>query len=171
MSDSCLSIHISAFISQHLYISGSSARSMSLESQHLCISGSSAKSMSSDSYLSIHMYLRILCKIHISEFIFQHPYISQEPLEDPCFLIHISASICISGPSAKSMFPIHILISLTSDFVPCAGKTQILTSGDAFCVAVSRENSPVEIRGSVSRRCNANFDLRRRVLCGPTQRK
>ena len=52
-----------------------------------------------------------------------------------------------------------------------AGETQILTSGDAFCVALRRENSPAEIRGSVSRRRNANFDLRRRVLCGPAQAK
>ena len=52
-----------------------------------------------------------------------------------------------------------------------AGETHILTSGDAFCVALRRENSPAEIRGSVSRRRNANFDLRRRVLCGPAQGK
>ena len=38
-------------------------------------------------------------------------------------------------------------------------------------MAVRRENSPAEIRGSVSRRRNANFDLRRRVLCGPAQGK
>ena len=54
---------------------------------------------------------------------------------------------------------------------PCAGETQILTSGDAFCVALRRENNPAEIRGSVSRRRNANLELRRRVLCGPAQRK
>ena len=52
-----------------------------------------------------------------------------------------------------------------------AGETQILTSGDVFCVALRRENSPAEIRGSVSRRRNGNFELRRRVLCGPAQGK
>ena len=48
---------------------------------------------------------------------------------------------------------------------------QILISGDAFYVALRRENSPAKIRGSVSRRRNANFDIRRRVLCGPAQGK
>ena len=38
-------------------------------------------------------------------------------------------------------------------------------------MALRRENSPAEIRGSVSRRRNANFDLRRRVLCGLVQGK
>ena len=38
-------------------------------------------------------------------------------------------------------------------------------------MALRRENSPAEIRGSVSRRRNANFELRRRVLCGPAQGK
>ena len=110
VSDSCLSIHVSASI----YISGSSARSMSLESQHLCISGFSTRSMSSDSCLSIHysnmdplqdprlwahvsasLYLRNLCKIHVSGSVNKHPYVSQDPLQDPCLRIHVSASICI----------------------------------------------------------------------------
>ena len=65
-------------------------------SQHLCVSGSSARSMSLDSCLSIHVYLRIPCKIHVSGFMSQHPYVSQDPLQDPCCRIHSSAAICIS---------------------------------------------------------------------------
>ena len=97
-------------------------------SQHLCISGSSARSMSPDPYISIHMYLRILWKIHVSGFMAQHPYVSQDSLQDPrlrihvsassylrilckihvsdsCLSIHVSASMCISGSSARSMSP------------------------------------------------------------------
>ena len=84
--------------------------------------------MSPDPCISIHMYLRILCKIHVSGFMSQHPFVSQEPLQDPCLRIHVSASsylrilctihvsnsclgipvsasMCISGPSARSMSP------------------------------------------------------------------
>ena len=63
--------------------------------------------MPPDPYISIHMYLRILCEIHTSEFISEHPHVSQEPLLDPCLRIRISASICISGSSARTMSPIH----------------------------------------------------------------
>ena len=38
------------------------------------------------------MYLRILCKIHVSEFMSQHPHVSQDPLRDPCLRIHSSTS-------------------------------------------------------------------------------
>ena len=83
--------------------------------------------MSPDSCLSIHMYLRNLCKIHVSGSVYKHPYVSQDPLQDPCLLfmsqhlytsgsparsmcpIHVSASTCISGSSARSMCPIHVL--------------------------------------------------------------
>ena len=68
--------------------------------------------MSPDPYISIHMYLRILCEIHVSGFMSQHPHVSQEPLLDPCLRIRISASICISGSSARSMSPIHVSASL-----------------------------------------------------------
>ena len=144
-------------------------------SQHLCISGSSARSMSPDPYISIHMYLRILCKIHVSGFMSQRPYVSQEPLLDPCLRIHVSASLYL-----RSFCKIHVSDSCLSILIirfcgrarakrkfwlpetrfvwPCAGKTirprsagafrigetQILTSGDAFCVALRRENSPTE---------------------------
>ena len=135
LQDPCLQ-----FMSQHLYISGSSARSMfGFMSQHLYISGSSARSMSPDPYISIHMYLRILCKIHVSGFMSQHPFVSQDPLQDPRLRIHISAAICIrvlykihvfgfmsqhlciSGASTRSMSPIHVSASTNMDRLqdPC----------------------------------------------------
>ena len=88
-------IHVLAFMSQHLCISGSSARSMSrFMSQHLCISGFSTRSMSSDSCLSIiqHPLIWILYKIHVFGLMSQHPYVSQDSLQDPCLRIHVSAS-------------------------------------------------------------------------------
>ena len=130
LQDPCLPIHVSAstnmdplqdpclrFMSQHLYISGSSARSTSPDSclsifisqdplqdpclrihksASICISGSSARSMSPDPYISIHMYLRILCKIHVSGsmcpiYVLASP--NMDPLEDPRLRIHVSASL------------------------------------------------------------------------------
>ena len=68
---------------------------------------------------------------------------------------------------------------------PCAGETQILTSGDASSVQMKwiHEESQLDeqnrhgatarrkknFRATVSRRRNANFDLRSRVFCGPAQ--
>ena len=98
-SGSCLSIFVSQAPLQDpcLWIHGSPS---------ICISGSSARSMSPDPYLSIHMYLRILCKLQdpCLRFLSQH-LISQGPLRHPCLRIHVSASICISGSSARSMSP------------------------------------------------------------------
>ena len=132
-----------AHVSASICISGFSTRSMSsdlwilykihvfgLMSQHFCISGSSARSMSPDPYISIHMYLRILCKIHVSDSglsihvstslnlrilckihvsgsMSQHPYISQELLQDPCvrFMSYSILIIRICGPAqAKRKF-------------------------------------------------------------------
>ena len=103
VSDSCLSIHVSASLYLRIlckiHVSGVSASSylrilykihvFGLISQHLCISGSSARSMSPDPYISIHMYLRILCKIHVFGIMSQLPYVSQDPLQDPCLRIRI----------------------------------------------------------------------------------
>ena len=123
-------IHVSGFISQHLYISGSSARSMSpdpyisihmylrilckihvfrLMSQHLCISGSSTRSYKIHVFGFMSQHLRIsgssarsMCPIHVLAFMSQHPCVSQDPLQDPCLRIHISAAIFISGSSTRS---------------------------------------------------------------------
>ena len=138
-------------MSQHLRISRSSARSMcpihvlAFMSQHLCISGSSARSMSPDPCLSI--------------------FISQELLQDPCLrcMYYSILIIRFCGPAqAKRKF-----WPPETRFVwPCAGKTvrprsagafragetQILTYGDAFCVALRRENSPTECFAQAKRK-------------------
>ena len=94
LQDPCPRIHVSASIC----ISGSSARSMSPDPyirpcRRIHVSASSnlkilCKIHVSDSCLSIHvsasLYLRILCKIHVSGSMSQHPYVSQETLQDPC---------------------------------------------------------------------------------------
>ena len=58
-----------------------------------------------DPHLRIHVWtslcLRLLCKIHVSGFMSQHPCVSQDPLQDPCCRIHSSAAICISGSSTR----------------------------------------------------------------------
>ena len=107
-------IHVSGSVYQHPYISQDPLQDPCLRfmSQHLYTSGSSARSMSSDSCLSIHTYLRNLCKIHVSGSVCKHAYVSQAPLQDPCLRIRISTSICISGSSARSMSPIHVSASL-----------------------------------------------------------
>ena len=46
-----------------------------------------------------------------------------------------------------------------------AGETQILSSGDAFCVALRRENSPTECFAQAKR------ELPRCIFCGPAQAK
>ena len=130
-------------MSQHLPISGFSARSMcpihvlAFMSQHLCISGSSARSMSPDPCLNIHIYLRSFCKIHVS---------------DSCLIASLSSDFValrrrnanfdlrrrvLCGPAGKTVRP-------RSAGAFRAGETQILSSGDAFCVALRRENSPTE---------------------------
>ena len=105
-------IHVFGFMSQHLRISGSSARSMCPihvlafidGSASMCISGSSARSMSPDPYLSSHMYLRILYKIHVFGFMSQHLCISWILCK-----IHVSGfmsqHLYISGSSARSRSP------------------------------------------------------------------
>ena len=171
------SFHISASIC----ISGSSARSMSPDpslsmfisqdpclsihmylrihvSASICISGSSARSTSPDPclrFMSQHPLIRIRCMIHVSVFMSRHPYLWI------LSKIRISAFIPVD--------PAHNRHG--GRFVwPCAGETlrsrsslvfrrqtHILSCRDAFLVAL--------------RRRNANFDLRRRVLCGHAQGK
>ena len=67
-------------------------------------------------------YLKILCRSHVSDScrsVHQwgsatrstssdsclNIFASQAPLQDPCLWIHVSASMCISGSSARSMLP------------------------------------------------------------------
>ena len=90
---SCYKIHIFGFMSQHL-----------------CVSGSFARSMSLDSCLSIHVYLRVLCKIHAAGFIAQQPYVSQDPLQDPC-LRFMSQHLYTSGSLQDPCLRIHVSAS------------------------------------------------------------
>ena len=73
-------------------------------SQHLRVSGSFARSISLESCLSIHVYLRILCKIHVLGLILPHLCISRILCK-----IHVSGLMLqhdyISGSSARSMSP------------------------------------------------------------------
>ena len=81
-------------------------------SQHLCVSGSSAKSMSLDSCLGIHVYLRILYKIHASGSKPQQPYVSQDPSQDPRLRIHVSASLYLTDSLQDPCLQIHVAASL-----------------------------------------------------------
>ena len=66
-------------------------------------------------HVSIHMFLRILCKIHVSGSVYLNKSMSSDSclslrspckihVSDLCLSIHVLASICISGPFARSMF-------------------------------------------------------------------
>ena len=114
----------------------------------------------------------------------QHRYISQELLQDSCLRCRCYSILIIRfcGPAqAKRKF-----WAPETPFVwPCAGKTvrprsagafragetQILSSGDAFCVALRRENNCRDAFFVALRRRNANFELPRCIFCGPAQAK
>ena len=144
LHDPCLRIHVSASTNMdplqdpRLWAHMSASLSLRL----LC------KIHVSGSLYKHHMYLRVLCKINVPRFMSQLPCVSQDPLQDPCLRIRLwghdvgfmSQHLRISRSSARSLFPIHVVASGASDFVP-------------------------------PRMRNANFDLRRRVLCGPAQGK
>ena len=141
VSDSCLSIHQN----------GSSRRSTSSDScPSIFVShGFSTRPMSPDPCRSIHLYFKILCKIHVSGVMSQHLCISGSSAgsmsPDPCLSIFISQEL-LQNPCLRFMswHPYHPILW------PCAGKT---------------------VRPSVSRRRNANFDLPRRIFGGPAQAK
>ena len=40
-------------------------------------------------HVSAFLYLRLLCKIHVSGSVYTHPYVSQDPLQDPCLRTRI----------------------------------------------------------------------------------
>ena len=92
-SDSCLSIFVSQapLRAPCLWIHVSAS---------LCISGSSARSKFPDPDLNIHIYLRILCKIHVSGLVSKHPCVSQCKIppylrihvSEPCLNSHLSGS-------------------------------------------------------------------------------
>ena len=67
------------------------------------------------------------------------------------WILHKIDTGCVLRPCAEKT------LRSRSSLMFCAGETHILTCRDAFFVAL--------------RRPNANFDFRRRVLCGPAQGK
>ena len=95
--DTCLSIHLYLKILCKIHYSGSMCPCLSIHQY-----GSSARSMSRDSCLSIHIYLRKFCKIHVSDS-YLSIFISQDPLQDPCLRIHVSASLYL-----RTLCKIHI---------------------------------------------------------------
>ena len=93
-------IHVSGSVHKHPYVSQDPLQDPCLRirvSASICISGTSARSMSPDPYINTHMYLRILCKIHVSDSCLS-VFISQGPLQDPCLRIHVSASFYLRIP-------------------------------------------------------------------------
>ena len=132
-------IHVFGFMSQHLRISGSSAKSMSpvhglastktdpLQDPRLRTHVSAcsfARSMSPDSCLTI--------------------FASQYPLQDPCLRISISASsyrrILCKIHDSGSMCPVHVLASTTMDPLqdPCL---RIHVSASLLCISISSTRS------------------------------
>ena len=122
-------------------------------SQHLCVSGSFARSMSLDSCLSIHVYLRVLCKIHAAGFIAQQPYVSQDPLQDPRLQSHVSASLyrTDSLQDPRQRLRIHVSASLylrifckfhvSGSMSPIHVSASICISGTSAIIHVSRSVS------------------------------
>ena len=170
-------------MSQHLRISGFSARSMcpihvlAFMSQHLCISGSSARSMSPDPCLNIHIYLRNLCKIHVSGCLNIHIYLRsfcKIHVSDACRIASLSSDFValrrrnanfdrlrrvLRGPAQgkQSGRDPRERAPETRFLWPCAGKTVRprsagASSGDAFSVALRKENSPTECFAQAKRK-------------------
>ena len=96
LQDPCLRIHVSA----------------SSYCRTLCKIHVSDSCLSIHWCLSIHVYLRILCKIHVSGSISQQPYVSQDPLQDPCLRIHVSASLYLTDSLQDPRLRIHVSASL-----------------------------------------------------------
>ena len=130
-------------------------------SQHLCISGSSARSMSPDPCLNIHIYLRSFCKIHVS---------------DSCLIASLSSDfVALRRRNANFDLGRRVLCG------PAQGKQSGRDPRERFAQAKRKFWAPVTrfvwpcagktARPSVSRRRNANFELPRCIFCGPAQAK
>ena len=93
--------------------------------------------MSPDSCLSIHMYLRLLGKIHVSRSVFKHPYVSQGPLRDPCLRIHVSASLYL-----RFLYKIHVF-GFMSQHLCISGFSTRSTSSDS-CLSIFVSQAPLQ---------------------------
>ena len=58
-----------------------------------------------------HVYLKILCKIHVSGSISQQPYVFQDPPQDPRLRIHVAASLYLTDPLQDPCLRIHVSAS------------------------------------------------------------
>ena len=90
------------------------------------------------------MYLRILCKIHVSDSCLSI-FISQGPLQDPCLRIHVSAS-----SSLRILCKIHVSNSCLSIHVSAS----IYISGSS-ARSMSLESQHLRVSGFSTRCRNA----------------
>ena len=95
-SDSCLSIFVShGFSARSTSTSPDSCLSIVISQDPLHVSASTNLDPLQDprlwAHVSASLYLRLLCKIHVSGSVYKHPYVSQDPLQDPCPRIHVLA--------------------------------------------------------------------------------
>ena len=95
-SDSCLSIFVShGFSARSTSTSPDSCLSIVISQDPLHVSASTNLDPLQDprlwAHVSASLYLRLFCKIHVSGSVYKHPYVSQDPLQDPCPRIHVLA--------------------------------------------------------------------------------
>ena len=114
-----------------------------------------------DPHLRIHvstsLCLRLLCKIHVSGFMPQHPCVSQGPLQDPCCRIHSSAAICISGSSTRSTSSdscLNIFVSHGCSLQDPRQRLRIHVSASLYLrilckIHVSGSMSPIQVSASM----------------------
>ena len=103
-----------------------------------------------DPHLRIHvstsLCLRLLCKIHVSGFMSQHPCVSQGPLQDPCCRIHSSAAICISGSSTRSTSSDSCL----SIFVSHGFSARSTSTSPDSCLSIVISQDPLHVSASTN---------------------
>ena len=124
-----------------LRISRSSAGVMS----PIHVVASTNEDLLQDPHLRIHVStsscLRLLCKIHVSGFMSQHPCVSQGPLQDPCCRIHSSAAICISGSSTRSTSSDSCL----SIFVSHGFSARSTSTSPDSCLSIFISQDPLQV--------------------------
>ena len=117
--------------------------------------------MSPDPCLNIHIYLRSFCKIHVSE---------------SCFIASLSSDfVALRRRNANFDLRRRVLCG------PAQAKQSGRDPRERFVQAKRKFSAPETrfvwpcagktVRPSVSRRRNANFELPRRIFCGPAQAK
>ena len=137
------------------------------------VSGPSTRSMSPDSWR--HVCLSVLiCGSYMPEAglcIYVSVSTSLNPLQDPCLRTHVSMSIA-AGPlpdEAKST-PRYSESEIGAAPQRHAKKQSSNMFQPHLDVSLPIRNTKPTSPSNLSRRRNANFDLRRHVFCGPAQR-